>query len=120
MTGINISGGNFGPINTGTNSGSMSGANINQQQAPLVTLLEQLRAETAVLEVADRKALDRNLAGLLEDARKAQDPDTAEDVEPEVVRTRWEKVKALLSQASEVSGTVAQIGGHVSELIGAF
>ncbi|UQS27284.1 hypothetical protein L1857_33035 [Amycolatopsis thermalba] len=120
MTGINIGGGNFGPINTGTNSGSMSGANINQQQAPLVALLEQLRAQTAALEVEDRKALDRNLAGLLADAHKAQDPENADDVEPEVVRTRWEKVKNLLSQASEVSGTVAQIGGHISGLIGAF
>ncbi|WP_158889276.1 hypothetical protein [Amycolatopsis anabasis] len=121
---VNIHGVSNAPIITGgTSSGAISGGTYyaapegrEQALAELIELLERLRAEVADREPAGREVLEDNLADLVQDARNLGDPARAEEVEPAVVRSRWAKVKGLLTEVSQVSEVVAKTSESIGQI----
>jgi hypothetical protein len=106
---------NTGPVVFGgTVHGDLKGGDGHQGAAPevtaeLVALLSRLRAEVTVADVAKREVIEDNLDDL---AKDAQDPDAT----PAVAKSRWEKVKSLLTGLSQFTELVAKISGHVTTL----
>jgi hypothetical protein len=109
MNNVNI-GSNSGSVNVGgTVHGSMTGANItNPALSELTTLLDRLRAE---LPSEGRPEIEQDLTELAEAAGAGS---------AEVVRTRWDRIKAALGGVAQVSETLAKIGGSVHQLLGSF
>jgi hypothetical protein len=104
MNNVNIGGDNYGAFNVGGKvKGPMSGATVhNPRLAELLgQLLTQLPGEASG-EVA-----------------KLQQEVTSGEAKPAEVRSRWEKIKALLTGVSEVSGPVTKTVAAVHELISA-
>lgn len=104
MNNVNIGGDNYGAFNVGgTVKGPMSGATVHNPR--LAELLGQLRTQ-----------LPGEVGGEL--ARLQEDVASGE-AKPAEVRSRWEKIKALVTGVSEVSGPVAKTVTAVHELISA-
>jgi hypothetical protein len=99
---VNIGGDNFGAFNVGGEvKGTLSGATVHSPR--LAELLGQLRAQ-APDEV-------RGEVG------KLQEDVASGKAKPTEVRSRWEKIKALLTGVSDVSGPVTKTVAAVHDLI---
>ncbi len=113
---IDITGVSNAPIVTGgENTGTISGGTIHygatpEQVGDLVALLARLRAEVGRSDVAKREVVEDNLDDLTEDVRNPEGADSA------VALSRWEKVKKLLSGASDFTELIGKISENVSRL----
>ncbi|MTD54769.1 hypothetical protein [Amycolatopsis pithecellobii] len=103
MNNVNIGGDNYGAFNVGGKvSGDLSGATVHNPR--LAELLGQLREEAPQAKA--------ELTRLREDVASGA-------AKPAEVRSRWEKIKELLTGVSEVSGPVTKTVTAVHELISA-
>ena len=116
--------GNFNaPVVTGGRiDGHVSSHGDMYVQAPagvadLLALLAELRAQVASAEPAVPKkdvVLD-NLDDLTADTRARQQD---QPVQPTVARSRWEKIRSLLTGATQVTADLATIGQSVAQVFG--
>jgi len=123
-SGNNVFSGNFnapvvagGHVDNMTSHSSMYVAGSGPTTADLLALLAELRAQVQAAQPALPRAevvLD-NLDDLQTDVQASQEGGT---VEPAVARSRWEKVRALLSGATEITADLAKIGQSVAAVFG--
>jgi hypothetical protein len=103
---VSIGGDNSGRITqTGIEGGGSEAATTS-----LLQLIERLTAEVRGKDLAKQEVLEDTLTDLAADVR------AGDAAEPAVVRSRWEKVKGLLSGAVQFSELVAKISEQVQKI----
>ncbi len=104
---IDIGGDNSGKI---AQTGISGGVHKAPDAATLAALIDRLRSEVRGKELAKQEVIEDVLDDLADDVR--------DDAEPVVVRTRWEKVKRLLTGATQFTELIAKISEHIHKLFG--
>ncbi len=105
---ISIGGDNSGKI---TQTGIEAGG-TEATVASLASLVERLATEVRGGGLAKQEVLEDTLTDLAADLR------AEEAAEPAVVRSRWEKVKGLLSGVVQFSELVAKISDQIQKIFG--
>jgi hypothetical protein len=102
----------IGRDNNGSITQTGIGGDVSESAvvAELGTLLDQLRAELHGQELPKQAVIEDSLDDLAEDVRNTTDAD------PAVARSRWDKVKGLLTGVAQFTDLVAKISTHVHQL----